>query len=192
MQSSRELILEAIRKNKGEQNPLIQQDWKTDSQIDLVETYRLSLQKNGGVFISDERVDISSYIKEKFPDAQNICSLVERINGNVDIQSIQDPHVLNNVDVAIIHAQVGVAENAANWVTDKEVDHRALPFIAQHLIIVLKKNDLVSTMHQAYQKINMKDIGFGVFIAGPSKTADIEQSLVVGAHGPRSLTVFVV
>jgi L-lactate dehydrogenase complex protein LldG len=34
--------------------------------------------------------------------------------------------------------------------------------------------------------------GFATFIAGPSKTADIEQSLVLGAHGPRSLIVFLI
>lgn len=67
---------------------------------------------------------------------------------------------------------------------------RILPFVCQHLAIVLDSKDLVGNMHEAYGKIKPGSIGFGVFIAGPSKTADIEQSLVIGAHGPRSLTIF--
>lgn len=45
-------------------------------------------------------------------------------------------------------------------------------------------------MHQAYKKLSSNAIDFGVFISGPSKTADIEQSLVIGAHGALSLSVF--
>lgn len=45
-------------------------------------------------------------------------------------------------------------------------------------------------MHEAYKRLDISQIGFGVFLAGPSKTADIEQSLVIGAHGARSLVVF--
>lgn len=49
-------------------------------------------------------------------------------------------------------------------------------------------------MHAAYDRIAALEAaaayGFSTFIAGPSKTADIEQSLVLGAHGPISLTVF--
>jgi L-lactate dehydrogenase complex protein LldG len=46
-------------------------------------------------------------------------------------------------------------------------------------------------MHHAYQKIDIAKGGFGIFIAGPSKTADIEQSLVIGAHGARTATIYV-
>jgi L-lactate dehydrogenase complex protein LldG len=49
---------------------------------------------------------------------------------------------------------------------------------------------IVSTRHHAYQEINTFEEGFGVFLAGPSKTADIEQSQVIGAHGARSLLVY--
>jgi L-lactate dehydrogenase complex protein LldG len=97
---------------------------------------------------------------------------------------------LETVDLAIIKGQLGVAENGAVWVTDTELQVRALPFIAQHLAIVLKRSEIVPTMHDAYRIIGGPDAGFGVFIAGPSKTADIEQSLVLGAHGAKSLTVF--
>jgi L-lactate dehydrogenase complex protein LldG len=76
------------------------------------------------------------------------------------------------------------------WVKESQMVNRLLPFICQHLVIVLEKKKLVATMHHAYQEINVFEEGFGVFIAGPSKTADIEQSLVIGAHGARSMTVY--
>ena len=69
--------------------------------------------------------------------------------------------------------------------------HNAIFFIAQHLALVISASNIVHNMHEAYERLSFDSPGFGAFISGPSKTADIEQSLVVGAHGPRSLTVFV-
>jgi len=102
-----------------------------------------------------------------------------------------DPHALDNVDLAVITAHFAVAENAALWVTEDIVQQRALPFITQQLAVIVKKEDILNNMHQAYQRIGAEDYGFGTFIAGPSKTADIEQSLVLGAHGPKTMCVFI-
>jgi len=103
-----------------------------------------------------------------------------------------DPHGLENVELAILEAHFGVAENGACWITEDRMIERALPFIAQNLALVIHKKDIVLHMHEAYQRIADAGYGFGTFIAGPSKTADIEQSLVLGAHGPRSMTVFLI
>jgi len=94
------------------------------------------------------------------------------------------------VELAVLKGHFGVAENGAIWITEDLMGHRALPFISQHLAIVIKRDSIVPTMHEAYQHIADAGYGFGTFIAGPSKTADIEQSLVLGAHGARSMTVF--
>lgn len=134
--------------------------------------------------------EVTNHLQEHFRNSQMIVSLSEKVAGNFDVNMADDPHELEHAEVAILEGEWGVAENAAIWLPEEKLHHRALPFIAQHLIVLLKKDRLLGNMHEVYARINVEGSGYGVFIAGPSKTADIEQSLVIGAHGPRSMTVF--
>lgn len=141
--------------------------------------------------------DIHEHIRQQYPDPATVHRLVTtlpEITPVADLlrpdESGMPPHALADVELAVVGAHFGVAENGAVWLTDSLLVHRAMPFIAQRLAVVLRREDLVPTMHAAYARIAAADYGFGVFVAGPSKTADIEQSLVLGAHGPKSMTVF--
>ena len=99
---------------------------------------------------------------------------------------------LDRIGLAVIPGRFGVAENAAIWVDEHDLPHRALPVVAEHLAIVLPKREIVADMHAAYRRLPRPLPGYGVFISGPSKTADIEQALVIGAQGPKSLVVLLV
>lgn len=121
------------------------------------------------------------------------CSVVEGVGeSTLDLAHIDDPHALENVDFAVLRAHLAVAENGAVWVTDATVTHRVMYFIPQRLAIVVPAKRLVHNMHEAYAQIAPERHQFAAFISGPSKTADIEQSLVIGAHGARALTVYLV
>jgi L-lactate dehydrogenase complex protein LldG len=121
------------------------------------------------------------------------CTVVPGVgDSTIDLEQIKDPHTLENVDFAVLRGHFAVAENAAIWVTDDTVKHRVLYFIPQHIAIVVQGSQIVHNMHEAYSRIAVGTHRFAGFISGPSKTADIEQSLVIGAHGARSLTVYLV
>ncbi|MDR2534148.1 MAG: LUD domain-containing protein [Tannerellaceae bacterium] len=100
-----------------------------------------------------------------------------------------DPERWDKLPEVLFPGQFGVAENGAIWLDDGDLPHRILPFITPHLILKLKTSDIIADMQQAYDRLAVETFGFGVFISGPSKTADIEQSLVYGAHGAREMTV---
>lgn len=127
----------------------------------------------------------------EYAAARKVVSRVPGIGrSDVDYDAIEDPHVLADVDFAILPGAFAVAENAAVWITDAHLKHRVLPFITQHLAFVVPADQVLNNMHEAYARLSFGERRFGAFVSGPSKTADIEQSLVVGAHGARSLTVF--
>ena len=193
---ARQQILEAIRRHPVEavDLPALENGWSTYAE--RREQFAQTLEAVGGRCVLVESADRLSVELEELPeyrDGQKICSLVEGAGrSTVDLQAVDDPHTLQDVDFAILPALFGVAENAAVWVNDDSLQHRVLYFIVQHLALVLSANQLVDNMHEAYARLKFEGTSFGCFISGPSKTADIEQSLVIGAHGPRSLTVFLV
>ena len=147
----------------------------------------------GRVYIVNSYDEIINQVEDDFAGVKRIVSFEETFAAVADIlEQDSDPHSYEDVDVCIMSSPLAVAENSAVWVSDKEMPERVLPFIAQSLVVVINKDSIVPTMHDAYDIIADKDYGFATFIAGPSKTADIEQSLVLGAHGPKTMTVFVV
>jgi len=124
---------------------------------------------------------------------KQVCSFApELFAGNVDPALITDPHTLEPLDVTVAEAKLGVAENGSLWFDSSFISQRTALFIAQHVVLVVSAETLVHNMHEAYARITPPRPGYGVFVAGPSKTADIEQSLVIGAHGARSANVLVV
>lgn len=188
--SSKEAILAAIKQNKPSATSLPHL-LDFPSKEGLVDAYSKALSLNGGKMISiSSLAEVQEHISHHHAPDQLMVSLVEEIPGHLDIYSVSDPHDLEHVEVAVLRGELAVAENAAIWIPEKNMVHRVLPFITQHLILIVEADKLLTDMHQAYQKIDVSEGGYGVFVAGPSKTADIEQSLVIGAHGPRSLTVF--
>jgi L-lactate dehydrogenase complex protein LldG len=190
---SRNKILEAIRKNKPQGSYRADYALPAAEPEAWIDVYRASLEKNGGTFVKAIKTDqIEFLLKKQFPDTRRISSVVDSVKGTREMDGAADPHNLADVDVAVVKGVLGVAENAATWVAEADVVHRVLPFIAQNLVIILHEADIVPTLHEAYAHLDIRESNYGVFIAGPSKTADIEQSLVIGAHGARSLTVVVV
>jgi L-lactate dehydrogenase complex protein LldG len=185
--SSRENILAKIKAIPREDS-LLPEIPSFESPLDHKAVFIRSIQANKGEVISES--ELKDYLAiHRF---EKILSLAKGMESLSTLPLPTDAHELSELEVAIIQGQFGAAENGAIWLTDENLRLRALPFITEHLVIVLDEKSLVYNMHEAYQKIGEQHSGFGLFIAGPSKTADIEQSLVIGAHGAKSLRVVLV
>ncbi|WP_281336179.1 LutC/YkgG family protein [Flavobacterium eburneipallidum] len=191
--SSRASILEKIKQNQPEiVNTLPDLAVLGQEKFDILDKYKTVLSGIGGDFIEVSNYqEVIDFVKENYATDKRIITTIPELSeiATLDWFTV-DPHSLKDVELALVKAHFGVAENSALWVTDAVLGQRVSPFIPQYLAIIVNKKDIVATMHQAYDRIANQEYGFATFIAGPSKTADIEQSLVLGAHGARGLTVF--
>lgn len=189
--SSKQAILDNIKRNIRAKYDMPDIDSINGIQYPDIEKQFIEISKTvgGNAIILQPGEDINEVIKSSYPDAKVIASNLPDITiATINPDDIGDPHELNGTDLGIIQGEIGVAENGCLWIP-QNVKQKVVYFISEYLVIVLDKKNLVNNMHEAYKKIQFGDKGFGVFISGPSKTADIEQALVVGAHGAKGVMI---
>jgi L-lactate dehydrogenase complex protein LldG len=188
--SSRDEILERVRKNQPSPRPLPVVPTFDAGLSTSIDTFKSSLIRMGGKFV-DASVDgnLDAQIRKLFPEAKVICSATPEVRGNRPIDKIRTPQELNDVDVGVVRALFGVAETGSLWLSEVEFKVNALGFLSQHLVVLLDPRRIVANMHRAYQHPGFFEANYAVFMTGPSATADIEGILIHGAQGIRTMTV---
>ena len=190
--SSKEDILKKYRANVKQKFDMPRlDDIKAVSYPDpLAQFVTMSKTVGGQVVEIAEGQDINAKIRELFPDAKEIASNLPEVTiATRNPDTVEQASDLNGTDVGVIQGVLGVAENGCIWIP-QTMKEKAVCFISENLVILLKRTEIVNNMHEAYRRIEFNDYGYGSFISGPSKTADIAQVLVMGAQAARSVTVF--
>jgi len=187
--SSRDDILARVRKNQPPARRLPALPTFDAGTGSALERFNAALVRMGGkVAEAPPDGDLDALVRRLFPDAKVVCSAVAEVRGNRPLDQVHRPADLHDVDVGVVRAVFGVAETGSLWLTEREFGIDALGFLAQHLLVLLDPARIVGNLHDAYRERARFDTRYGVFMTGPSATADIEGVLIHGAQGIRSLT----
>lgn len=159
----------------------------------LPDRFRHAVRAAGGAVTDTTADELPHLIAQLAGTAPRVWSTVEGAEGSIKPRvTAGRVYELEELDLFICRAVLGVAENGAVWLAPPHRVERAALFLASQVIAVLDLETVVSDFHVAYARLHLGAHPFGVFVAGPSKTADIEQSLVIGAHGPKEFHVVLV
>ncbi|MFN8390536.1 MAG: LUD domain-containing protein [Bdellovibrionota bacterium] len=192
---SKEIILDAIRRAKVPSQPH-PGSFASESVGDNERRFIDVVESVGGKAFSVRSMAEAETAIRNIPvllGSERICSCVAELQlGVVQLEGVMDERELDSLDGAIVSGELAVAENGAVWVNPSALRFRSVLFLAAHLVLVVPRNGLVGTMNEAYERLDFRAHNTAYFISGPTKTADIEQNLVIGAQGPRTLHVFLV
>ncbi|MCI7314315.1 MAG: LUD domain-containing protein [Prevotella sp.] len=199
--SSKEEILNRLRKNVRETYDMPDLSFPKLTFDDPVAEFIHQTTTAAGAHLVEmhEGDDINDIIRQAYPNAKVVSSNVAGVKADRNPDEVAKAQDLDGTDVGVVEGGVACAENACVWVP-MNMKQKAVCFISENLVIIVHRENIVSNMHQAYEWLNSRGsgikgqtetskYGFGSFISGPSKTADIEQALVYGAQAAKDVTV---
>ena len=190
--SARDAILQAVRSARPPAAERPEPLWpaaRPFTGLSRRDTLAEAAAAAGTAVVACARDDLARVLAGAAGDAASVLSYSPSVTSTVAPAELR---ALETLDVVVCETALGVAENGAVWIATSDAMLRAALFLAARVVIVLAEADIVDDLHQAYERIDVRAHAFGAFIAGPSKTADIEQALVIGAHGPKALTLVLV
>ena len=147
---------------------------------------------------------VSAYLRERGARSVAVQSrdlgadIASRLPGVAVTRGARsDKAELARVDCGLLEAVSLLADTGAAIVLCDNAGDRVLPYLPRTCVIVAGMATLHSSMSpQALACIqsaaDAKVPGEALIVAGPSRTADIEKTLVLGAHGPQALAVFII
>jgi len=188
--STKEEILKRLRSNVRETYDMPVLDFPKTVYPDPIAKFIETATTTAGAKLIEVKPgdDINELIRQAYPEAKVVSSNVPGIHADRNPDTVEHARDLDGTDVGVIKGEVACAENACVWIP-QTMKEKALCFIAEYLVVLVSRRNVVSNMHEAYRRITFTDYGFGTFISGPSKTADIEQALVYGAQAARGMTI---
>lgn len=188
----KEELFAKLRSNTREQFDMPDLTIKAITYPDTVKQFiEMSQTVGGKVKCIKKEDDINQIIRELYPEAKVFASNVPGIEANLNPDTVAEAKDLNGTDVGILQGELGVAENGCIWIP-QTMKEKAICFISEELVILLDRKNIVNNMHEGYKRIRVPELGYGCWISGPSKTADIEQALVMGAQAARGVTVLLI
>lgn len=202
--SSKEEILNRLRRNVRETYDMPDLSFSKLTYEDPVAEFVHQTTTTAGAHLIEmhEGDDINDIIRRAYPDAKVIASNIPAVKADLNPDEVAEAQDLDGTDVGVVEGGVACAENACVWVP-MNMKQKAVCFISESLVIIVHRKNIVSNMHEAYDFLKTRGsgvegqtetskYGFGTFISGPSKTADIEQALVYGAQAAKGVTVVLV
>ena len=128
-------------------------------------------------------------------------SEIQALLGNISISKLEVNRStvktdLEKVSAGITGCDALIAQTGSVLLTANSGGGRALSVLPVHHVVIAAASQLVPDLPAAFELLERKYApnfpSFMTFITGPSRTGDIERVLVLGAHGPRKLTVIMV
>ena len=155
---------------------------------------------NGSVYLcksEEELVDKLKTLLEDIPKTEVVCA-EDELQELLVKHGIEHQNYLERqqaMEAGITSCEFLIAHTGSVMVSAALQGGRQMSVYPPQHIVIARKEQLVDFLHTAYDKIQEKypdQLPSQItLITGPSRTADIEKTLVMGAHGPRELHVFI-
>ncbi len=204
---SKNLILDRVKsatsKLQNQNEPIKKAYFSIKNDGDLVENFINNLTANKSDVIECKEKDLKKVVFESLKEfgAKKVLhydNLPFNLKGfDKEAQLMEYDKSANDFgkdlfdyDTSIIQARYGISNLGIFCITSDE-QPRLMSLLPQSCIVLLKKEDIIESINHAHEELARQEKlpQNIVFIAGPSRTADIELQVVLGVHGPQRVKV---